>query len=300
MRDFYTDVLQSRFDTIARATQYAHILNEISINNQNIIISLMTVQTAYISAIETGLTISYEQPYWQTYANFQKQTNKSALSEESFMSVEKSFQSYALSTARGWYVAKALASKNTELVNQLPINIKNFLLQSSNEFVNCLALEFQNTDLYASHYTRFFVPKFYQFGVTKQNCSLHHKTNVLQTLMRKGLPTLSSNEPNLIIEWNKIDEYFSIGNNSNYGITYVDPIFAREFMDAIKFNTSHKLKTTIRISHPEFMCQNQISFTIEEDWQTPCDILPNHFIKSFFKPNWAALVTFQEKSLKYE
>ena len=50
----------------------------------------MTAQIAYISAIETGLTISYEQPYWKTYANFQNEQNKSALSKESLETINKS------------------------------------------------------------------------------------------------------------------------------------------------------------------------------------------------------------------
>lgn len=302
IRELYANTLKTRFEKISEASQYSNIFNQIAVNNQNIIISLISAQTAFISGVETGLTVSYEQPYWETYSNFQNINNKSALSEKSLSTIKKTFDSYALSTGRGLYVAKALSVKNNELLNSLPFDIKKFFVQSSNSFAQCLALEFQSSELHNSHYTRFLVPPIYQFGLTKENCALQHKNNFLRKIITGSLPTLLSNDSDFIIDFNTIDEYSTSGKNFSYGITYVNPEFSNKFIQSLKFETKGTLKSIVRISHPDFSCRNKFSiqgnFIVEDDWKNTCEISENHFVKSFFKPNWAALVTYQEKGLR--
>lgn len=301
MNSLYFDTLKNRFSLIEKTSKYANILNEIAINNQNIIASIISTQVAYISSIENGLTISYEQPYWHTYAKFSK-PNGEVLSEQSKMTLEKSFQSNSMVSARGFMVAASLANENRKLIRELPLFIQSFFSHSTNNDTACLALEFLEPDLHNSKFSTFIVPRMYQFGVSKVNCSLEHKNNVLRQLIHSSLPVLYSNDSDLIIEFNKIDDYFNHAEKFAYGISFVKPEISHAFIRALQFSQQSRLETKVRITHPKFKCRQKTNskgdFIVENDWNKNCTVSVNHFLKAFLTPNWAAIVTSQEKSLK--
>lgn len=300
----YSTTLKSRFDTIQKATKYANIFNQITINNQLIVTEIMSAQIAYISAIESGLTLSNQQPYWETYSNFQDKNNVSALSEKSFKSIENSFSAYARISGRAFYAAKSLASQNDTLINQLPETIKTYLSRSTNAFVHCLALEIQNHELKPSHYLTFNFPSLKPLGVTKTNCDLYDKNSPILTKITHALPMLTTNDNDLLISFNKIDDYLNFDNTFSYGISYVTPELSDSFMNALKFDSVGTLQATVRISHPEFSCSQRHNFNgdfvLEQDWKNFCELSIDHFLKSFFKPNWAALVTHQDARIQYK
>jgi len=301
VHSLYASTLKTRFHTLEVAAKYANILNQISFNNQNIISSIMSSQIAYIKSVETGLIVSHSQPYWLTYSSFQNKEKRGALSSESSRAIENYFKFQSYKSANGFYVAKALSDKNQKLLLTLPVNIQKFFSQSSVNESHCLALKFLESELTPSHYTTFVMPQFYQHGLTKSKCSLEHKTSFTQKLLSVALPLLSLSESAHVINFSEMESYSGELNSFLYGITYVKQESAREFIQELKWTTNGVLKTIIRITHPQFSCRSHThpagDFLIEEDWNLPCQISNNKFLKSFFTTSWSPIVTLQERGI---
>lgn len=284
----YHESLANKFEITKNASKYANILNEISLNNQNILISVMTAQAAYIKSVENGLSISYKQPYWQTYKELKDQS-KSGLSEQSSNVVKSKFNVRKLDSAKGFFVARALADRNQKLIDQLPISDQNFFTRSTKDEINCISLEFLPSELHK---------------ISKNFCKLKHQSTLFQSLFKTGLSVLAPSATDLIIDFNKMDEYAGFMSNFNYGVTYVKTEFADKFMQNLMFQTKENqpLSAVARITHPFFECQTHSKkggdFIIESDFKNYCAISKEKFLKSFFNPSWSALITKQSIGFK--
>lgn len=321
-------------DAIYDAAKVANIINQVSMNNQSIIASIITSQNAFAKAFELGLYTSYNQPYWETYGSLNQKKN--AL-EKSKDTLENAYRSYALTTARGFFIAKSLSEKNKKLVESLPKKISIYFTQSSNAQLHCFALEAQKNRYQSPGFINFQVPKFYRYFLSKNGCGVHHKVDKVHRVAQKSMPVLYSTELDDVLSYDKIDD-FSLSKNLNpthYGVWFVDPSYAPLFLDSLLFQTQNSVdvekkysifekflsriqffssiglgnnknlsavlsKTKIRISHPDFICQKNKSrigdFLTENDWKNIpyCNLSSENFLRSFFFPNWSPLVVEQE------
>ncbi len=304
IKTFYSDTLTSRFEMLKTASEYAQIFNQISINNQNIVASIMSVQVAYIKGVEFAIGVSYEQPYWETYQNLKNTSEKGPLSKGSATSIETKFKLLELKSSQGFMVAKALAHENELLIKKLPNEIRVLLSQSTNNEIHTIALEALSIQLQPSHYTSHVFPSVYKFGLYKNGTQLEHKRSALNKIMSTALPILTTNEDNFVVDFTKIDSYSGKNFSFKYGITYVKPEIAPLFFLALKSKSISTLKSTVRIIHPLFSCDSVEKhktggdFIVEKDWFSPCEISKSKFLQAFFKPFWTAIITEQDMGLK--
>lgn len=322
----FSNAEKANSEIVVQTSTYANILNEISINNQNILAAITVSQNAFLKAYEYGLYVGFHQPYWETYSALKKQSSLSAgLSQDSQSSIEKVFGSYSLTTARGFFIAGALAEKNNVLLKKLPIKIRQYFIQSSNAQVNCFALAAES-----KYYTSpgilnlpIITKKMYHFYLqqeTKNHCAIEHKISTLNKFIEYSLPVLFSSEKDFILD------YSQLGNSltEHYGILYVDYKQRINFINSVQFTTKNKvsdyengfsiiekflsktkffselplgedkkllkspLKNNFMITHPLIYPYNQAPrFRVVDDESN------EQFLKAFFTPNWAVTGIYQ-------
>jgi Na+-transporting methylmalonyl-CoA/oxaloacetate decarboxylase gamma subunit len=318
----YSNEEKAKEEVIVQAAKVANALDQISINNQSIIAAVVASQNAFAKAFELGIYVSYEQPYWKTYGSL---TQKSNSLEASNAVIKKAYQAYALTAARGFFIAKSLSEKNKNLVARMPKKISSYFKQSSNAQVHCFALETQKDRYQKPGFVNFPVPKSYPFFLIKNECGVEHRVGKIREKIQKGLPFLYSSESNEVLSYKKIDK-FNFSENLNfqdnqYGIWFVNPSQQEQFFKALEFKMEKSVDTEkkysvfdkylsgipffkninlaskknlsavlshskIYISHPNIACsENQ-----------KCS--SNEFLHAFFFPNWAALVTEKEINIE--
>lgn len=314
----YSNEEKAKEEAIVQAAKIANMLDQISINNQSIIAAVITSQTAFAEAFELGIYTSYEQPYWKTYGSL---TQKSNSLEASSAVIKKAYQSYALTAARGFFIAKSLSEKNKNLVAKMPKKISVYFKQSSNAQVHCFALETQRDRYQKPGFVNFPVPKSYPFFLIKNECDVEHRVGKIRGKIQKGLPFLYSSESNEVLSYKKIDKLNFLGNlsfqDNQYGIWFVNPSQQEPFFKALEFKIAKTIDTEkkysivdeylsrvpffkninlaskknlsavlsdskIYISHPNIACSENSNCS------------SNDFLRAFFFPNWAALVKEQK------
>lgn len=334
---FYQNHEVAKLQALKDSTQIANALNQIAINNQNIVTAIAEAQNAFTAATELGLQLSYHQPYWETHSIFQKTTRKdlfsNTLSEKTKKFLEENYSSYALASARGFFIAKSLSEKNSRILKSIPKNIAQFFSHTTNAQVHCLALSTQAKYYYPNGMTPL-PPSLYNFYLAQKDCQISHPRSFDFLPVPKNLPFFTSGEGNNILSYQKIDVFMPHLSDIQYGIYYVPPKNSQPFILSLKkevktstqsikktynivenylfeipfFNDLKKQKNSIsnfypsqnasivRISHPNLICENGHPFLAEEDWEKIeiCYLNVNYFLKAFFSPKWTSFLTFQE------
>ncbi|WP_186645139.1 hypothetical protein [Fluviispira vulneris] len=336
----FSNINKERENKLRDLSLIAHKLNHISLNNLQIITALSVAQNAFAESAETGLYISFSQPYWQTYQSLQKASvhsdgdfKKNALTQKNKEYINNIYKSFRLKSGRGLFIAKSLAEKNKVIINSLPKNIQKYFVQSSNKDVFCLSLASQGKKYISPGFINLpLIENLYNFYLLRDDCQLSHK-NGAYAVVNKILPFLSGTESNLVLDYEKLAEH--LNQTVNFGLSLVSFTQAKSFLYDLYLQDSPKLKANVkftkvtkyftkikffkslnlenedffnsspkdilvRITHPFFICSAkskwQGDFLEEKDWQhlTACSLSEGNFYKSFFTPNWIALVT-QEK-----
>lgn len=327
---YFSNLMSAKIEKLEEVTKYSNILNEISYNNRNILISVMDAEISFISAFEHGETISYEQPYWETYSVINNKNVNSSLSNKTTESIDFAYNSFKLNTARALFTAKALSERNKFLLSLFPskLEIDKLFLQNSPAQVNCMALELLSSEVNPSHYEKFLISPSYNFGLSRKSCTLVNTQNISRKITNKSLPFILYNSKDIVIDFSKFNELFY--NNLNYyGITYVDFKDANKFRNSLSFLTNDLItsdrnkpyfieylskinyfknqlsyfvlnknkvikKSVIYIDHPNIPC---ISSSFNSVNKKICRFNEEEFFKSFFMMNWSPIVEFQENSL---
>jgi hypothetical protein len=285
------NIQKNREELILKSSKIANILNEISVNNFNIISSLITFENAYAESFEIGSYFVFIQPYWKTYS-LHKSNNISEINyitSDTKKGLNKIYSSFALQSARGLLLAKSLAEKNAQLVNSLPYEISRLFLQSSNSFSFCLALESQ-THLYNKPGIHNFLllENLYSFYLQKDSCKIFRpKKNIIKSIAYfSAIQYYAFHD---IIDYSKVTHDF---NKYSYGIWYVPDVNIQEFFNELKFVSNKHVITNkkltvisdflsklyyfldveilnsdffnsfskdsnVRITHPNFMCSKK-------------------------------------------
>ena len=299
---FFSNEEQANENCVKKTSYYANQLNEISINNINIISSIVLAQKALLKSLERSLDVAYHQPYWD-----KKITSGQKLSQNSKKIIESLFKTHSLTSARGFFIAKSLSERNKEIIHTFPYEIRKFFIQSTNTQVNCFAFEaekkyYQSPGILNIHSFL----KDFDFGFIK---SYHYNMN----LSLENSCAFKHGSKN-ILNYALLENY-SNKNDTQYGISYVDPkdraqfthslifysnqtienpikkfLFIRQFLSKIPYfkelnfnseNTLNKspIQNKFKITHPNLSCHS----IINDD----CLISKNKFLKSFFKANWS-------------
>lgn len=337
---YYANHETAKRQALAESSRIANTLNQIAINNQNIIAAIAESQNAFTIATELGLYLSYHQPYWETRAASQRTVHKGSLANGLSLKTEQTltqdYNGHALSSARGFFIAKSLADKNQRLLQNLPQNIAQFFKRTTNAQTHCLALATQ-AENYHPHAMISLPFSLYNFDLAQQNCQISHPRSVLSLPIPPNIPFFTSGESDTILSYEKIDSFQPTLSDIHYGISYVPleqslafilslkqevrtPVrsqnkayqWVEKYLSEIPFfkelkkenaaspqfyNTPHP--SLVRISHPKIICENGRSFLTEKDWETmeSCSLKANSFLSAFFLPHWTALLTFQEMPL---
>lgn len=329
----YSNVNIARNEVLKQNTQLANILNEISINNRLVIISLSVAESAFLQASELGLYIAYAQPYWKTYSTFQKSKNEamfdSYLSDESMHKIQDQFLFLQEKSARGLYYAKSLVQKNKKLLNQLPFEIAKYFNFSSNAASFCIALK--SLDHLFANSGNFSFPileKSYPFLFHRKNCTLLHKRNGFMQFSDK-IPILSTNisDEFLILEKLKVDK-----SKIDYGVLYVPFDHVNDFLNNLSFFAKKEIEyqknyavifnyikkifefdsvfglnlklyskiINVKVTHPNVECQEKnrkiVGNLMSNNLKQKSACIPsrNNFLFSFFLPHWIALISSEK------
>jgi hypothetical protein len=239
----YSNAEEANAEVVKNLQKYAHILNEVSINNQNIIAAITVSQNALLKSMEQSLYLSFNQPYWITYSTIRKGNDR--VSEDTKKLIERAFSSYSLNSSRGFFIAKALSEKNKILLSKLPIEMSSFFIQSSNSEVNCFALNAQKKYYNSPGILKLpllqkFIYRFYLHINDKNKCKIEHKLSAFHQILEPRLPLFYTNTKDDVFDYSikKFDE----NNNYNYGISYIDPKLKYEFLQSLNFSSPSKIK----------------------------------------------------------
>jgi hypothetical protein len=285
------NIQKNREELILKSSKIANILNEISVNNFNIISSLITFENAYAESFEIGSYFAFSQPYWKTYSLHKSKIGDEInyINTDTKNGLNKIYSSFALQSARGLLLAKSLAEKNSQLVNSLPYEMSRLFVQSSNSFVFCLALESQ-TDLYNKPGIHNFslLENLYSFYLQKDSCKIFRpQKNIIKSIAYFSFIQYHTSQD--IIDYSKVSHDF---NKHSYGIWYVPVVNTQEFFNELKFVSnkyviankkltivsdflsklyyffeleilnsdffnSFSKDSNVRITHPNFMCNKK-------------------------------------------
>ncbi len=323
---------KANYDKVKEITQYANILNEISINNQNIIASITSSQNAFLKSIEYGIYVGFHQPYWETYSSLNKsQFSRLNVSKESKEIILKFFKSYSLNSARGFFIAKALAEKNKNLLKKLPIKIRKNFIESSNHRVNCFALEVENKYyknpgiLNIPFLSKKIIYNFYLQRSGLDKCTIEHKPGFLSKFMELSLPNFLTNEKDKVLYYKDLDklmshdiQFLKLDQDYKYGITYVDSNQKFNFIDSLNFASNLKnsgMEEKFSIINNFFSKliffkglnldnkENLLKTIIQTNFILTHKLMNNKnkfisnedFIKLFFYPNWTVTGIYEVK-----
>ncbi|MES2616187.1 MAG: hypothetical protein V4591_12330 [Bdellovibrionota bacterium] len=304
---------QANSEIVQETSHYANILNEISINNQNIIAALTVSQDALLRGLESGVNIAFHQPYWLTYSALKN--NKNTLDTNTKNIISRLFSSYSLSSARGFFIAKSLAKKNNTLLKKFPLQIQQYFIQSPNSQVLCFTLQARKKYYNSPGILGLPPSAFYHFNMNieeKNNCAIENRINTLNKILEKSLVMLYSSEKDRILDYSQLDNLSSYKDNQ-YGILYVDPKQKDNFINSMSFTSSDTIsspekkfqlieKTLSKMNFFKDMNLNKEEnlkksplineFIITHKFISG-SVSNEQFLKSFFYPNWAVTGVYQ-------
>ena len=242
----YSNIEKARQDTLKQSATVANKINQIAVNNQTIITALSFAQSAYAEAAKIGLYIGFAQPYWETYGIRNGKlptepliiTKEHSLSDKSTKAIKNVYKAYMLKSARGLYLAKSLSEKNKNIIAGLPPFIANKFMRSSNSDTFCYALETQS-EFYRKSKNSLPLKLYnslYNFYLEKDGCTLKHKKGILNGKIPFEITIFSSSEPDKIFSYKDFD---NILKNVSYGIWYVEPKNAHNFLDSLYFESQN-------------------------------------------------------------
>lgn len=204
----YSNIEKARESILRKSSQVANLINQISINNQNIIASLGIAENAFAEAAEIGLYIGFSQPYWESYGILNQKVlikdltsplKEHTLSFSSRSTLKILYSSLQNQSARGLFLAKSLSEKNRKIIAKLPPKIAKNFIRSSNSDVFCFALETQKKYYQKPGFHHFpILENLYHFYLEKEGCKIK-QTRGLFGVLNFTLPLLSSSEANDIL-----------------------------------------------------------------------------------------------------
>lgn len=253
------NIEKARENTLKNSAHVANVINQISLNNQNIIAALAIAENAFVESAEIGLYVGFAQPYWETYGLKQKTSTNTYLpatrahfflkeehlSNSSKETLEKLYSAFRNQSARGLFIAKSLSEKNKNLIAGLPPEISKNFMRSSNSDAFCFALETQKKYYQKPGFHDILIlESLYHFYLEKEGCKIKQQGGIFGFL-NLSLPLQTSSESDHILSYKDFD---LILKNSQYGIWYVVPENSQNFLSSLKFQSENSVQENKKLT----------------------------------------------------